>query len=142
MLKTGVSFFIQHFGPHCILAIGAHCVFISELPLVSASKFFLWSLVFLSFLVLATANGGPSLTVRHSWLKEIRQFLFCVIGFSLPATFLDAGYFVNGTGFQGILSHPQSFGFIAAISFLVFFDRCIWGRFSLAHLRLVPRCYS
>jgi hypothetical protein len=47
--------------------------------------------------------------------KWLAALVLAVVGSSAPLLSSPVGYFLNGRGFQGILSHPQSFGVILAL---------------------------
>lgn len=82
----------------------------STFPLVSALKLITFTLG-----TVVTVTGFYR--TRHladywlSWVFTLGAFVLLA---SLPLYGLPAGYAVNGVGFQGILTHPQSFGPVLA----------------------------
>jgi hypothetical protein len=99
--------------------------FAAMLPLSMLSS----SFPLISGLKLTTFTLGTVITAtgfyrtRHladywlSWLFTLGVFILLA---SLPLYGLPAGYSVNGVGFQGILTHPQTFGpMVAPITALV-----------------------
>ena len=89
------------------------------LPLsILASSFPLISSLKLTTFVLGTVITATGFyRTRHltdywlSWLFTLGAFILLA---SLPLYGLPAGYSVNGVGFQGILTHPQTFGPVVA----------------------------
>jgi len=54
------------------------------------------------------------------------MFFLLILTISLPFYFSELGYFRNGTGFQGILSHPQAYGVFIAPMLSLFIGRFIF----------------
>ena len=90
-----------------------HSLFVSPFPDVSILK----SAIFIStFITLLSAWSSLNLFQR----TQAEVFIFggmivvVLISFAFFVAGIDIGYLRNGTGFQGILNHPQTFGpFIA-----------------------------
>src|SRR5690606_18221291 len=51
-----------------------------------------------------------SVEARLATEREIYHFLVVVLLISAPLVVLPQGYLRNGSGFQGVLNHPQVFG--------------------------------
>lgn len=113
MLQTGLL--------GCLLVI--HSILFSVVPAVSILKIGAWMTVLLT---LISAWGGLT-PIEHLRLKErLRKGLCLIVVLSVPLVFVpDAGYLKNGSGFQGLLFHPQAFGPTAAI-----FGGLTLGRFA------------
>lgn len=87
----------------------------SNLPLVSLSKLFMFSLGFIAI------NIGVSETNNtYNWKKWIFAYCLSIQYLSLPFLFLPSGYFINGTGFQGITNQPNAFGIITAVMISIY----------------------
>lgn len=52
--------------------------------------------------------------LREYWLSWFVTFSLFILIASIPTYFTEIGYLRNGVGFQGILSHPQTFGPVVA----------------------------
>ncbi len=94
------------------LLIFTHSVLFSQLADVSILKAISWSVVMTTLL-----SAWINLTVlkRQELSKEIFLLLTAVLFFSLPLLNTSVGYLRNGSGFQGILNHPQVFGSTMAL---------------------------
>lgn len=84
-----------------------HSFFFSVMVDVSVLKAISWMIAMYTVLV---AWGGLTALVRDHLTHQIFSLLTLVMLVSLPMIFLPVGYLVNGTGFQGVMSHPQAFG--------------------------------
>lgn len=84
-----------------------HSVLFSVLPEVSVLKAVSWVLTMTSLVALW---HGLSPEEFDTTVNRVYHGLVLVLIFSLPFLVLPAGFAVNGTGFQGILNHPQAFG--------------------------------
>lgn len=84
-----------------------HSLFVSPLPDVSILKAVSWTLVVATLLA---AWSGLSFEERSQLEYQLFGGLIVLILVSLPLAFSGIGYLRNGTGFQGILGHPQAFG--------------------------------
>jgi hypothetical protein len=89
-----------------------HSLFVSPYPHVSLLKLFSWLLVFLALL---HAWIGMKLETRVKVANQLFWALVVLSLVSLPLMFHDVGYLRNGTGFQGVLNHPQAFGVTMAL---------------------------
>ncbi len=94
----------------------------SRLPAVSIFK----SIAFCLGSVTVLTCFYRTRDLRHRWLSWFFTIYIVVLACSLPLYFTPTGFFTNGRGFQGIMSHPQTFGPImtpmtAALSALLFF---------------------
>lgn len=89
-----------------------HSLFISPLPDVSILKSLSWLIVTTTLL-----SAWSSLTYdeRERLFKQLYLGLVAIMIISLPLFVLPLGYLRNGSGFQGILNHPQAFGPTMAI---------------------------
>ena len=83
--------------------------FTSSWPVISLTRL----LVF--FLLAIVSYIGIRLGNRN-WMATLIAFGAVTVIFSLPLLQSPIGYLRNGTQFQGILSHPQSYGVIISIS--------------------------
>lgn len=84
-----------------------HSLFVSPLPDVSILKAVSWTTVVATLLA---AWSGLSFEERSQLEYQLFGGLIVLILVSLPLAFSGIGYLRNGTGFQGILNHPQAFG--------------------------------
>lgn len=84
-----------------------HSWIFSPLPDVSVLKAVSWT-VAMSALVSAWAGLGAD--ERERLAGMLFRGLVALMVLSLPLLALPQGYLVNGTGFQGVLNHPQAFG--------------------------------
>ncbi|WP_052689438.1 hypothetical protein [Brevundimonas sp. KM4] len=89
-----------------------HSVLVSPLPDVSILKALSWGLTMTALLSL-WLGLSPSEFVAAT--RDLFWGLTLVLVLSLPFLVLPAGHAVNGTGFQGILNHPQAFGMTMAL---------------------------
>jgi hypothetical protein len=97
--------------------IMGHSVLVSEVTDVSVLKAISWTLAMATLL---SAWCGLPGWQREELAQQLFWGLALMLLASLPLAALPQGYLVNGTGFQGILSHPQAFG--PAMSLL-----CTWA---------------
>ena len=97
-----------------LLGIGLvlHSLMFSSVRAVSLLKAISWTV---ACTTLITAWSGLSPEERHSLAKQIFGGLVLVLVLSIPLLGSGLGYMRNGRGFQGVLSHPQSFGPTMAI---------------------------
>jgi hypothetical protein len=86
-----------------------HAASVSYYPLISLLKTFSLCLG-ISILFRATLQAD-----RQSLLTFYAVFTGCLLMASVPLAFIPQGYMLNGTGFQGVLAHPQMFGVIAGV---------------------------
>lgn len=87
-------------------------IFVSYQTDVSLFKAIYFSLIFLS--LLGAWNG--LLPEKHRQLVNwIYVFLLAIVVASLPLAVTAVGFLRNGSGFQGVLSHPQVFGSLAGV---------------------------
>lgn len=84
-----------------------HSLLFSPMVDVSILKAVSWTLA-MSTLIAAWA--GLSVGDRDTVVQFIFGGLILVMLVSLPLLLLPVGYLRNGTGFQGVLNHPQAFG--------------------------------
>ncbi len=95
------------------LSLIGHSVLFSAIVDVSVLKALSWML---AMATLISAWSGLSDWQKHEVSRQIFWGLVVVLVVSLPVALLPAiGYRVNGTGFQGILNHPQAFGSTMAL---------------------------
>lgn len=84
-----------------------HSNFFSPMADVSVLKAVSWAV---AMTTIFAAWTGLSQTERVTVTAELFGLLVLVLLASLPLIVLPLGYLRNGTGFQGILNHPQAFG--------------------------------
>jgi hypothetical protein len=98
------------------LALGAfliiHSVMFSVLPDISIFKALFWTTVMATLL---SAWFGLDFEARGRVERHLFVGLILVVLVSVPLAFMSTGYLVNGSGFQGVLSHPQTFGLAVAM---------------------------
>jgi hypothetical protein len=80
---------------------------------VSVLKIFSWVTVVLTLL---SAWGALATDQRFALFNQLQRGLVWLMLLSLPLLAIPSiGYLINGTGFQGLLNHPQAFGPTAAL---------------------------
>lgn len=84
-----------------------HSFLFSPIVDVSVLKALSWMLAMATII---SAWTGLSPGARKRMEDEMFGGLVLVLIASAPLAILPPGYLVNGTGFQGILNHPQAFG--------------------------------
>ena len=102
--------FLFIFGIYVIL----NSIFFSRWPIASFIK------INTFLVVILTVYLGIKLG-QKDWIKNIIWFGFFITLLSIPLLIMPEGYLRNGTQFQGILSHPQSYGVIIVIPFSLAF---------------------
>lgn len=103
----------------CIgLLIFGHSLLFSSIPDVSILKSLSWVVVMMTLL---SAWQGLSTAQRASLFSQLQRGLIWLMLLSLPLLAVPSiGFLRNGTGFQGVLNHPQAFGpTVALIGVLV-----------------------
>lgn len=106
---------IRHFTLATMLLSGflvAHSILFSPIPDVSILKALSWGL---AMSALASAWTGLAPQEFDATSRRLFLLLTFVVLASLPLVALPLGYLRNGTGFQGILNHPQVFGMSVAL---------------------------
>lgn len=89
-----------------------HSLFLSPMPDVSILKSVSWLIVTTTLL---SAWSNLTFEEREKLFKQIYLGLVTIMIISLPLFMLPLGYLRNGSGFQGVLNHPQAFGPTMAI---------------------------
>lgn len=89
-----------------------HSLFVSSLFMVSILKVASWVMVTGT---LFSAWAGLTAQKRRNLEEELVSGLLMIMLVSIPIYFMSLGYIRNGTGFQGILNHPQVFGATMAV---------------------------
>jgi hypothetical protein len=93
------------------MALGAllilHSLYFSPMVDVSVLKALSWTVVVATLL---SAWSGLDDDARTRLERQLFGGLTVLVLVSLPLAFTATGYLRNGTGFQGVLSHPQAFG--------------------------------
>lgn len=84
-----------------------HSVLFSPMPDVSILKAVSWTMVMSTLLSAWSRLSLQETEALESWLYG-GLVLIAVV--SLPLLVLPVGYLRNGSGFQGIINHPQAFG--------------------------------
>lgn len=102
-MENHFSIFTFVFGVFLLV----HSILVSPVPDVSILKAILWTIVTMTVL---RAWGGMSFQLRIQLERELFGGLVLLGLLSIPLIFSGIGYMRNGTGFQGVLFHPQSFG--------------------------------
>lgn len=90
-----------------------HSVFFSRMPDISILKAVSWTIPMATLFAAWSGLSEDEKKALENWLYG--GLIFVMIA-SLPLTILPVGYYRSSTGFQGVLSHPQSFG--PAMAFL------------------------
>lgn len=113
LLRSGFLLRIDRISPMvlvtCLLGIFLliHSALFSPIMDVSTLKALSWT-VAMTTLLGAWAGLSPEARQALGW--QLFGFLIVVLVVSLPLLVHPAGYLRNGTGFQGVLGHPQAFG--------------------------------
>lgn len=90
------------------LIIFIHSLIFSSIPSISILKISSW---FFVFCVLFYCWNSLDELNRNLIFEKILSLLIIILVFSIPFLFIPAiGFARNGTGFQGLLNHPQAFG--------------------------------
>ncbi|WP_414901951.1 hypothetical protein ACMT1E_02130 [Sphingomonas flavalba] len=89
-----------------------HSIVYSSMPDVSISKAISWIVTMMAVISLWV---GCSPEQRSRIAAVIFGGLTTILVVSLPLIALPLGYLVNGTGFQGVINHPQVMGSTAAL---------------------------
>lgn len=84
-----------------------HSVLFSVMPDVSVLKALSWALTMTALISLWQSLSPQEFKATAS---KLYWGLVLVLVTSLPLLFHPAGFRINGTGFQGVLNHPQAFG--------------------------------
>jgi hypothetical protein len=84
-----------------------HSLYFSPMVDVSILKALSWTVVVATLL---SAWSGLTDEGRKRLEHQLFGGLIILVLASLPFAFTATGYLRNGTGFQGVLSHPQAFG--------------------------------
>lgn len=92
--------------------LAVHSLILSPIPDVSILKAISWTLVTATLL---SAWGQMDIKDEQQLFKQLYYGLVVIMLVSIPLVVLPLGYLRNGTGFQGILNHPQAFGPTMAI---------------------------
>lgn len=85
----------------------AHALLFSAVRDVSVLKVVSWTVVVATLL---SAWAGLDESARQRLERQLFGGLTVLLLASLPLVASGRGYLVNGTGFQGVLAHPQAFG--------------------------------
>lgn len=90
-----------------------HALVLSVMPDVSILKAFSWMVTMTTLISAWRGLTSEKSALLQSWLIG---FLIIILLSSLPFVAIRSiGYMRNGSGFQGILSHPQAFGPVMAL---------------------------
>ena len=89
-----------------------HTLFISPIRDVSLLKAVSWTITFATLL---SAWSGLAPQARQQLEYQLFVGLTVLMLTSLPLLGTNLGFRVNGTGFQGVLNHPQAFGPVMAL---------------------------
>lgn len=89
------------------LFIIAHSLAFSPIMDVSILKALSWMVAMTTII---SAWLGLEAEQRENMAGQIFRGLVAILVVSLPLAVLPVGYLRNGSGFQGILNHPQAFG--------------------------------
>lgn len=85
----------------------AHALLFSAVRDVSVLKAVSWTVAVATLL---SAWSGLGDEARQRMERQLFGGLVALLLASLPLVVSGRGYLVNGTGFQGVLAHPQAFG--------------------------------
>lgn len=113
LLRSGLlmrHFQVRPFTVATVLLSGffvLHSVLVSPLPDVSILKAVSWGLAMTALLSLWLGLSPSEFSAAK---RDLFWGLVLVLVLSLPLLVLPQGFLRNGTGFQGILNHPQAFG--------------------------------
>jgi hypothetical protein len=99
--------------------ITIHSIFFSKLADLSILKIVNWIVVVITLFKAWTGLNE----LEHDRMKKwITRFFLLVALSSLPFLLIpEVGYSINSYGFQGVLSHPQTFGIFIALVTSIFF---------------------
>lgn len=89
-----------------------HSFLFSLMTDVSVLKVISWMMAMGSLIMVWS---GLTAEIRIQLIRQIFSLITLVMIFSLPLVFLPTGYLINGTGFQGVLGHPQAFGTVMGL---------------------------
>lgn len=89
------------------MGIVAHALLFSPVRDVSVLKAISWAVAMATLL---SAWSGLDAQARQRLERQLFGGLVVLLLASLPLVTSGSGYLVNGTGFQGVLAHPQAFG--------------------------------
>ena len=106
--KQLIPIWIKHTTVFVVFA-GVVAILVSSLPTVSLFK--LVSFLFGTTIIYI----GIKLDPKKNWSQTLIAYGTVITICSLPLIFSAQGYVRNNTQFQGILSHPQSYGVIISI---------------------------
>lgn len=110
--KFIVSFYILPLSV-VFICIFVHSLLISYAPLFSILKLISWYCVIVTLLITWYNLSESCRYQMYATLTTILKFIICA---SLPLLlFPQIGFARNGTGFQGLLNHPQAFGPTSAL---------------------------
>lgn len=88
-------------------AVVLHAIMFSAVPDVSILKAVSWTVAMATLL---SAWSGLNPEARQRLERQLFGGLTLLLLASVPLLASGLGYMVNGTGFQGVLAHPQAFG--------------------------------
>lgn len=119
-LRVFLDFFIHElrFGliRRWLLWLIVFCVVAASLSALASPYPTVSFLKLLAFLVgFATVLQGLRFSKNYDWLNWIFTVWCIVLLIGFPLLFNNLGYVRNGLGFQGILNHPQMYGFFFAV---------------------------
>ena len=89
------------------VSLVVHSLLFSPIPDVSVLKALSWTVAASTIL---SAWSGLGVVEQNVLARQVFGGLTVLLLCSLPLLELPLGYLVNGTGFQGVLNHPQVFG--------------------------------
>lgn len=116
-VSSGASFSVKRMNmlTLCLgLFLLIHSLLFSAVVDVSVLKLVSWVVVVLTLL---SAWQGLDAEQRTALFDQLQWVLIWLILLSLPLLAIPSiGYFRNGTGFQGLLNHPQAFGPTVALA--------------------------
>jgi len=94
-----------------LLVLLLHSVLFSHAMDVSILKSVVW---FLACAVTYSIWKSMKDEERQQGIDDLFRVLMVTLVLSAPLVFTNAGYFLNGVGFQGVLNQPQVLGLVAA----------------------------
>mgnify|MGYP001309584746 FL=1 len=114
-MRRGADFRVNRLVLMTLLLGGGfvlHTLFISPIRDVSLLKAVSWTITFATLL---SAWSGLVPQARQQLEYQLFVGLTVLMLASLPLLGTNLGFRVNGTGFQGVLNHPQAFGPVMAL---------------------------
>jgi hypothetical protein len=110
--KNGIPSYFILITLVLLIFLVAHSILFSAIPDISVLKSVSWGLTMMALILLWQGLTGAEIATLAD---HVFWILVAVMTFSLPFLNSYAGFAINGSGFQGILNHPQAFGATMAL---------------------------